>query len=92
MESLGRYKIMREIGRGAMGVVYQGYDPEIGRTVALKTLRWDEAVNDMAPEQASKRFEQEIKIVGQLQHPHVVTLYDVGESGGIKYFMLLASA
>ncbi len=88
METLGRYKILKEIGRGAMGVVYQAYDPEIDRTVAIKTLLEDQTVNREATEEALKRFSQEIKVVGQLQHPNIVTLYDVGESGGIKYFAM----
>ena len=68
METLGRYKVLKEVGRGSMGVIYLGYDPEIGRTVAIKTIRWDLIQANIGPEEALNRFTNEVKIVGQLQH------------------------
>ena len=88
METLGRYKVLKEIGRGSMGVIYLGYDPEIGRTVAIKTIRWDLIQANIGPEEALKRFTNEVKIVGQFQHPNIVTLYDTGEAGGSRYFVM----
>jgi serine/threonine protein kinase/tetratricopeptide (TPR) repeat protein len=88
METLGRYKILKEIGRGSMGVIYLGYDPEIGRTVAIKTIRWDLIQASIGAEEALKRFKGEVKIVGQFSHPNIVTLYDTGEYEGNSYFVM----
>ena len=88
MESLGRYRILEELGRGSMGIIYRGFDPEIGRAVAIKTIRWDQTLGHVKPEEAERRFKEEVKIVGQLQHPNIVTLYDAGESEGAKFFAM----
>lgn len=71
----GRYEIIREVGRGAMGVVYQARDPHIDRIVALKVLRQDRVDN----EAFVKRFLKEARVIGRLSHPHIVTIHDVGE-------------
>ena len=70
----GRYRIVQEVGRGAMGVVYQAHDPEIDRMVALKVLRRDRVTS----EDLVKRFLKEAKAIGRLSHPNIVTVYDVG--------------
>jgi eukaryotic-like serine/threonine-protein kinase len=71
----GRYRIIKEIGKGAMGVVYQAHDPQIDRLVALKVLRPDRAGN----EAFAARFSREARAIGRMSHPRIVTIYDVGE-------------
>ena len=88
METLGRYKVLKEIGRGSMGVIYLGYDPEIQRTVAIKTIRWDLIQANIGPEEAFKRFKNEVTIVGKLEHTNIVTLFDTGEAEGNSYFVM----
>ncbi len=81
---INRYKIVEEIGRGGMARVYRAVDTVLGRQVALKVLA-PQLAND--PE-FSARFRREGKIVAALQHPHIVTLFDVGESDGIQYLAM----
>ncbi|MFA7062091.1 MAG: serine/threonine-protein kinase, partial [Pedobacter sp.] len=80
----GRYQIIREVGRGAMGVVYEARDPNIGRVVALKVLRQDR----ITTEKFVNRFLKEAKVVGRLSHPRIVTIYDVGEDQGTIYIAM----
>ena len=80
----GRYQILREVGRGAMGVVYEARDPNIGRVVALKVLRQDR----ITTEKFVNRFLKEAKVVGRLSHPRIVTIYDVGEDQGTIYIAM----
>ena len=78
ISSLGKYSIRRELGRGAMGVVYEGVDPVIERTVAIKTIRGDQ----FEPSQMSEmlaRFKREAQAAGRLNHPHIVAIYEYGE-------------
>jgi|CXWL01.1.fsa_nt_gi serine/threonine-protein kinase len=79
---LGRYKILDEIGRGAMGVVYLAKDPLIGRLVALKTFRVHFSVGDKELEQFRARFFREAQSAGILSHPRLVTIHDVVENDG----------
>jgi len=74
MNSLGRYEILKEIGRGAMGVVYLGRDPKIERPVALKCLQ-----DSLFEGQEEVRFQQEMLALGRLVHPGIVTIFDAGE-------------
>ena len=76
---LGKYDIRRQVGRGAMGVVYEGFDPAIGRTVAIKVLELDSSDPSMA-EELHARFSREAHIAGQLNHPNIVTIYDYCEA------------
>ncbi len=80
-EQLGKYQIRRELGRGAMGVVYEGYDPLIERSVAIKVLRTDEANAAHATEFAL-RFRREAQAAGRLSHPNIVSVYEFGEAAG----------
>ena len=79
----GRYEIQGELGRGAMGVVYRGYDPTIGRSVAIKTVLLANAEPDML-----KRYRREAQAAGILSHPNIVTIYDAGEDNGVFYIAM----
>jgi serine/threonine protein kinase len=76
---IGKYDICRELGKGAMGVVYEGYDPVIERTVAIKTVRRDQLEHAQAAEILA-RFKREAQAAGRLNHPHIVAIYDYGET------------
>jgi predicted Ser/Thr protein kinase len=86
VETVGRYEIVGELGRGAMGVVYKAKDPTIGRTVALKTLRLD--VHGLDAAEMVRRFQNEARAAGVLSHPNIVTIYDAGEQDGIFYIAM----
>ncbi len=83
-QKLGKYEIIEELGRGAMGVVYKARDPFIGRLVALKTITT--GLQDQ-PE-LLQRFYREAQAAGGLQHPNVVTIYDLGEGDGTPYIAM----
>ncbi|MEA1899350.1 MAG: serine/threonine-protein kinase [Thermodesulfobacteriota bacterium] len=80
----GRYEIIKELGKGGMGVVYQAHDPQIDRPVALKVLREDRVVS----EDFVSRFFKEAKFIGRLSHPNIVTVYDVGRDHGTIYIAM----
>jgi len=83
---IGRYKILGELGRGAMGVVYRAEDPNLDRVVALKTII---LVDDAeGRKEYQKRFFLEAKAAGKLNHPNIVTTHDFGEEGGIAYLAM----
>jgi eukaryotic-like serine/threonine-protein kinase len=86
VETVGRYEIIGELGRGAMGVVYKAKDPTIGRTVALKTMRLD--VHGLDTAEMMRRFQNEARAAGVLSHPNIVTIYDAGERDGIFYIAM----
>ncbi|HEY6844034.1 MAG TPA: serine/threonine-protein kinase, partial [Thermoanaerobaculia bacterium] len=75
---LGRYEIVRELGKGAMGVVYLAKDPLIGRLVALKTIRASRGDDDETRE-FQQRFIREAQAAGILNHPAIVTVHDIGQ-------------
>jgi serine/threonine protein kinase len=85
-KKIGRYEIVAELGRGAMGVVYRATDPNIGRMIALKTMRID--AEGIDSEELLKRFRQEARAAGVLNHPNVVTIYDAGEHEGLFYMAM----
>ncbi len=85
---LGRYEIERELGRGAMGTVYLGRDPRIGRTVAIKTMALTEEFESEQLEEVRRRFFQEAETAGRLNHPNIVTIYDVGEEHDLAYIAM----
>ena len=87
LSSLGKYEIRRELGRGAMGVVYEGYDPMIKRIVALKTIRADQLAGENA-ETVVARFRREAQAAGRLNHPNIVAIYDFGEEQGVWYIAM----
>ncbi|MEO8486529.1 MAG: serine/threonine-protein kinase [Betaproteobacteria bacterium] len=86
-QSLGRYEIRRELGRGAMGVVYEAYDPLIKRVVALKTIREDQLDRAEAPIVIA-RFRREAEAAGRLHHPNIVSIFDFGDDAGTAYIAM----
>jgi len=83
---LGRYEIVSELGRGAMGVVYKATDPLLSRIVAIKTVNM--AFDRDGIEEYAARFYLEAKAAGGLSHPNIVTIYDVGKSGALAYMSM----
>ncbi len=86
ISQLGRYEIIGELGQGAMGVVYKAKDPLIDRVVAIKTINLGLAQEEK--EEYEGRFYQEAKAAGRLNHPNIVTIYDVGKSGDFAYIAM----
>lgn len=86
--ALGRYQIVKELGRGAMGVVFLGKDPTIQRFVAIKTMRLDEIDGPEELKQFRDRFFREAESTGRLSHPNIVTVYDAGEQDGLAYIAM----
>jgi hypothetical protein len=84
---LGRYQLQRELGRGAMGVVYLGFDPKISRQVAIKTLHYDQFPPTDLPA-LKERFFREAEAAGRLRHPNIVTIYDAGEEADLAYIAM----
>lgn len=84
---LGKYEILRELGRGAMGIVYEAFDPSIERTVALKTIRRDQLEGEHAAEVIT-RFQREAKAAGRLNHPNIVAVYDFGDDGDSTFIAM----
>lgn len=85
---VGRYRLERVLGQGAMGAVYLALDPEIERHVAIKVIRSDSPGFDERKDEIEGRFLKEAKISGRLQHPNIVTIYDVGRDGD-TYFIAM---
>jgi serine/threonine-protein kinase len=85
---LGRYQIEKELGKGAMGVVYFGRDPKIGRTVAIKTMALSQAFDADELEDVKQRFFREAETAGRLNHPNIVTIYDAGEEHDLAYIAM----
>src|SRR5690606_9339873 len=83
---LGRYRVVREIGRGAMGVVYLAEDDSLLRQVAIKTLLLPDAAGERR--QAEARFLQEAKAAGSLNHPGIITIHDLGREGDYLYIAM----
>ena len=81
---LGDFRLIREIGRGGMGIVYEAEQRSMGRRVALKVLPFAA----LASEKSLQRFKNEVRAVAALDHPHIVSVYSVGEERGIHYFAM----
>lgn len=86
ISQLGRYEVLGELGQGAMGIVYKARDPLIDRVVAIKTINLSLALDEK--EEYEGRFYQEAKAAGRLNHPNIVTVYDVGKSGDVAYIAM----
>lgn len=87
-ETLGRYEIDRQIGKGAMGVVYLGRDPKINRVVAIKAIPLADEFEDDDLLEARERFFREAEMAGRLNHPGIVTIFDAGEDHGLAYIAM----
>src|SRR5215467_5652746 len=88
MDRIGRYKIIREWGRGAMGVVYHAIDPNIGRPVAIKTIDLSAVRNPDEQKRLCDRLFREARSAGILSHPGIVTIYDVEQQGDLAYIAM----
>ncbi len=86
--TLGRYKVLKELGRGAMGVVYLGKDPTIQRFVAIKTMHLDQIDDAAKFEEVRNRFFREAESTGRLSHPNIVTIYDAGEEHELGFIAM----
>jgi CHASE2 domain-containing sensor protein len=85
---LGRYEIEKELGKGAMGVVYLGKDPKISRVVAIKTMALAQEFDEDELEEVKERFFREAETAGRLNHPYIVTIYDAGEEHDLAYISM----
>src|SRR5438067_2957232 len=87
---LGRYEIVRELGKGAMGIVYLAKDPLIGRLVALKTIRPAAHIDDEETKEFQQRFIREAQAAGILNHPSIVTVHDIGQddTSGVMFIAM----
>jgi len=85
---LGRYQVEKELGKGAMGVVYLGKDPKIGRVVAIKTMALAQEFEPDELAEVKERFFREAETAGRLSHPHIVTIYDAGEEHDLCYIAM----
>ena len=86
--TLGRYQVLKELGRGAMGVVYLGKDPTIQRFVAIKTMRLEDIDKEEDLKEFRDRFFREAESTGRLSHPNIITVYDAGEQDGLAYIAM----
>ena len=86
--TLGRYRIESELGRGAMGTVFLGRDPKIGRAVAIKTMALSKEFHGTELAEARQRFFREAETAGRLQHPDIVTIFDAGEDQELAYIAM----
>jgi len=88
LESLGRYEIISELGRGGMGIVMKGKDPKIDRLVALKIIKFEDIIDSGREKELIERFYIEARAAGKLTHPNIVTIYDVGEESGMSFIAM----
>ena len=88
LSKLGRFEIIREIGKGAMGQVFLANDPKIERKVAIKTIVLPPGTSEEEAHETSQRFLREAQAAGKLLHPNIVTIFDVGEEGGVSFIAM----
>jgi serine/threonine protein kinase len=86
--TLGRYRIERQLGRGSMGTVYLGHDPQIGRAVAIKTMALSREFEGAELAEARARFFREAEMAGRLRHPDIVTIFDANEEQGLAFIAM----
>jgi len=86
--TLGRYEIIRQLGRGAMGIVYLGQDPRINRTTAIKTFRFTDDFDEAEVKALKDKFFREAESAGTLSHPNIVTIYDAGDEQDLAYIAM----
>ena len=85
---LGRYEVEKELGKGAMGIVYLGKDPKINRTVAIKTMALAQEFEEDELDSVKERFFREAETAGRLNHPNIVTIFDAGEEHDLAYIAM----
>ena len=88
VRQIGRYQILEELGRGAMGIVYKALDPAIGRTIAIKTIRLEDLTDETERARLRERLFREAQSAGILSHPGIVTIYDIAEENGMAYIFM----
>jgi serine/threonine-protein kinase len=88
VEQIGRYRILEELGRGAMGVVYKALDPKIGRTIAIKSIRLSDLTDTSERQRVRDRLLREAQSAGVLSHPNIVTIYDILEQQELAYIFM----
>ncbi|MBZ5526629.1 MAG: serine/threonine protein kinase [Acidobacteriia bacterium] len=88
LKKVGRYEVLGELGRGAMGVVYKAKDPVIGRTVAVKTIKLSAEGSGLSSADLLQRFQTEAQAAGLLTHPNIVVIHDAGEENGLYYITM----
>jgi len=86
--TVGRYEIVKELGKGAMGIVYLAKDPKINRNLAIKTIRFSDEFEENRIKEVKERFFREAEIAGKLSHPSIVSIYDVGEDYELTYLAM----
>ena len=87
-QQFGRYTVIRTLGKGAMGIVYLGEDPVISRRVAIKVIRAHPDLEGTELEERQLRFEREFRSAGNLSHPNIVTVFDVGKENNDSYITM----
>ena len=85
---LGRYEVEKELGKGAMGIVYLGKDPKINRVVAIKTMALSQEFEADEVDEVKERFFREAETAGRLNHPNIVTIFDAGEEHDLAYIAM----
>ena len=85
---LGRYQVEKELGKGAMGIVYLGKDPKINRVVAIKTMALSQEFEEDELDEVKERFFREAETAGRLNHPNIVTIFDAGEEHDLAYIAM----
>jgi serine/threonine protein kinase len=88
VDQIGRYQVLGELGRGAMGIVYKAQDPAIGRTIAIKSIRLTDLSDEKERERLRERLFREAQTAGILSHPGIVTIYDIAEENGMAYIFM----
>jgi tRNA A-37 threonylcarbamoyl transferase component Bud32 len=88
LPKLGRYEILEQIGRGAMGIVYKGKDPALNRLTAIKTIRFSDEFDEDNIDVIKTQFYREAEVVAKLSHPNIVTIYDVGEDLDLSFLAM----
>lgn len=86
--TLGRYEVVKQLGKGAMGIVYLGQDPRINRITAIKTFRFADSLDPEEVERLREKFFVEAESAGTLSHPNIVTIYDAGEEQDLAYIAM----
>ena len=87
MQTIGPYQLLEELGRGAMGVVFRGFDPAIGRPVAIKIIQTGQFAGAVEQAELKLRFAREASAAGKLSHPNIVTIYQLGDDGDTQYLV-----